>query len=57
MFELFVVVGHVEEVRQVLRRHPEFLPEALAMQPQSFYEALGRADDLPEPRIKRTAGD
>jgi len=57
MFELFVVVGHVEEVRQVLRRHPEFLPEALAARPQSFYEALGRADDLPEPRTQRTAGE
>jgi hypothetical protein len=47
----------VEEVRQVLRRHPEFLPEALAARPQSFYEALGRADDLPEPRTQRTAGE
>ena len=50
-------MGHVEEVRQVLRRHPEFLPEALAARPQSFYEALGLADDLSEPRIKRTAGE
>ena len=50
-------MGHVEEVRQVLRRHPEFLPEALAARPQSFYEALGLADDSPEPCIKRTAGE
>jgi len=47
----------VEEVGQVLRRHPEFLPEALAARPQSFYQALGLADDTPEPRTQRTAGE
>jgi hypothetical protein len=47
----------VEEVRQVLRRHLEFLPEALAARPQTVYEALGRGDDLPEPRTQRTAGE
>ncbi len=50
-------MGHVEEVRQVLRRHPKFLPEALVARPQSLYEALGQADDLPEPRTQRTAGE
>jgi len=46
---------HVEEVKQVSRKHPEAL-EALTARPQTVYEALV-ADDLSEPRIKRTAGD
>ncbi len=50
-------MGHLEEVRQLLRRHPEFLPEALVARPQSFYEALGQGDDLPELRTQRTAGE
>jgi len=40
----------------VSRKHPETL-EALTARLQTVYEALGRADDLPEPRTQRTAGE
>ncbi|MFZ8838468.1 MAG: hypothetical protein ACO2PM_05930 [Pyrobaculum sp.] len=46
----------MEEAKQVSRKHPEDL-ETLTARPQSFYMALGRGDDLPEPRTQRTAGE
>jgi hypothetical protein len=46
---------HVEEVKQVSRKHPEAL-EALTARPQTVYEALAKLT-MPEPRTQRTAGE